>query len=122
MYKLVRLETPYIPDWIEDSGHFNTMPKPYVPSTLDEFNRLFLNYPVEYMDYRQAEIDGKRCSIKLVYFYDVAFALIEHYWEKRIDVYKVGCNHDWDCTVSRMCYAEYVCKKCGCGKVVDSSD
>jgi hypothetical protein len=21
-----------------------------------------------------------------------------------------------------MCYAEYVCKKCGCGKVVDSSD
>ncbi len=36
--------------------------------------------------------------------------------------FKLGCEHVWETTLSRMCYREYVCTICGQAKSEDSSD
>lgn len=36
--------------------------------------------------------------------------------------FRIGCSHEWKQTLSRMCYREYVCTKCGLTRAEDSSD
>jgi hypothetical protein len=82
------------------------------------------------------KITGKRkmyCDVNMFVNSDFGgIGWIEHYngaaTRSEIDAYKAQwfkwawCEHSYKTTLSRMCYREYECEKCGYKMAVDSSD
>jgi hypothetical protein len=53
---------------------------------------------------------------------DTGFALIGDYWEKKVSIFKFGCQHDSTSEEVGRCLTKYTCKKCGFVQTIDSSD
>jgi hypothetical protein len=53
---------------------------------------------------------------------DTGFALIGDYHEKKLSVFKFGCQHKFKQENVGNCLTKYTCEKCGFAKTVDSSD
>lgn len=53
---------------------------------------------------------------------DTGFAMIGDYWDKKISIFKFGCQHDFKSEEVGRCLTKYTCKKCSFAQTVDSSD
>lgn len=113
----------YFP-YIKDLKNWNELPEPCKEADegdKDLLLRRFFIYSPEFIEFRQVKIDGKLHYTKILYFHDVAFALL-YYNDKELKIYKIGCEHDLTMEEIGRCVDEYRCKKCGFVMVVDHSD
>jgi hypothetical protein len=106
----------------------NELPNPNEKSSFSKFINKFMNYPLLYRDYKQVYIDSKFRSVKLFYFQDEAYALVDVSTTsigvqavEDLEIYRIGCNHDYEAS-GRMFYTEYECKICNYTYSIDSSD
>jgi len=132
----------------KEFGSFNDMPPNWEEITESEFIWLFNVKPANRKQYyRQVVLPTVKghyshsvvpdykatCSVFFWVFPDFSgVGFITHYngaaTRSREDAYFAQwfkfkwCEHEWETLVSRMCYHEYRCTKCGYKEVVDSSD
>lgn len=53
---------------------------------------------------------------------DSGFALIGNYWDRKISIFKFGCEHQFKSKEVGRCLTKYTCEKCGFVETIDSSD
>lgn len=126
----------------EKLGGYNSMPPNWTEINEGEFLwRFCQKHANGYQDFRQVKLPStgyhgdKRASWCHVYLWinmDLAgVGMIVHYNGRCADedhgyhpqYFKFEyCQHEFETTVSRMCYWEGKCKKCGYVKAIDSSD
>jgi len=120
-----------IPQYITNFGSFNEMPKPFDKCEMNDFLNKFHAYSPEYIEFRQVIFDGENIhnglhTIHIYYFHDIAFGLMTEYDmysnKMKLDVYRIGCKHDYESYKIGRCLTHYKCKKCGYEETIDSSD
>ena len=114
--------------WCQDDGHYNHLPTPTRPATLDEFwYWLFQHHTT--IEHRQ--VKPKYQHVIIFWSDGSAFALLhperwtsqpQLHFTKPPEVLRIGCDHRYFVTHQIGCYKECKCDKCGHEKVIDSSD
>jgi hypothetical protein len=111
------------PSYINDMGGFNSLPTPFEKTTIDEYYDHLFTWGIQYVEFRQIILKERSqlFNTEIFYFYDIAFALVNNYNTKEVDVYRVGCNHEY-LEDSVGFDHTYTCKKCNTKFTVNSSD
>ncbi len=122
------------PQWITDMGNHNKLPTPYREISWHEFFSRW-TYNIEFIDFRQINIDGVR-NVHILWFFNEALAIAKPTkWKCGADEFKrdgiiyddkprffhIGCDHDFEHYSPYMFEHHYTCKKCGHKEVQDSS-
>lgn len=133
--KLIRDDEFNVPNWIENFGNYNHLPKPAIPCSIEEFWFHMAYYTPTHTDFRQVYLEGEGQAVfntKLFIFHDRAYAIVIRS-NGQTQAYRLGCVHQWnelgqDQCRSRnirhegQCWHVYECPKCKTIKVEDSSD
>jgi len=117
--------------WCQDNGHYNHLPTPNRPDTLDRFwYWLFQHNFTTEVRYITSPFNAQI----VIFWSDAsAYALIHPPHWKIVngncihttppEVLRIGCEHDYVVTGRPYnCYTEYKCAKCGHKTAIDSSD
>jgi hypothetical protein len=133
----------------ERLGGYNDLPPNWTEITESEWAWRFTGLRgVQFTDFRQAKMKslgrpwsgGKHVYPPQEMYHNIhmwvcwdwkGLALVADYTgeatRSEVDAFKLRyfkfhyCDHDYETTVSRMCYREMVCKKCGTKDTIDSS-
>ena len=108
-----------------------------IPTTVGQFFKMITTYTPTRMHFMQIIWVGTqpKPGIADKYFSGRWFSLHLFYFDHQYKdglavsteeggfpiVFKFGCQHDYETIVSRMCYSESKCKKCGHQLTIDSS-
>ena len=123
-YQYVSEEEVQFP-YIESGCGFNSMPRPFIEITHDEWFRQTHMWAFQYYDYKQimnkqdlVEMFGTDSGYAEAYIeYGISSAFVEvvkrYGNETIIKYFRIGCEHDWELISSdRISYTQK-CKKCG---------
>jgi hypothetical protein len=119
----------------ESLGGYNSLPPNWAEITEKEFSQSnFFSYTPEFVEFRQAPLDGTFTGIHLFHFFDgTGVALTRDYWKGTVRYFKfAACEHSLvelsgeDCRAAGIhhagnCYHVYRCTKCGFVQSMDSS-
>jgi len=129
-FSMERLEdNQHLPPRIQEtlSTPYNEKYSGWEEITIEEFARSrFFTECIIAHQYKQVVLDpdkgqeGVRC---FVFIDGGGFALAGEYWEKRLRIFRFGCDHEMEFQEQLgRCYRRYRCKKCGYTQDIDSSD
>lgn len=123
MYKKIYIQDDAVKlDYLSEPIHFNKMPKPYKEVSYKEYSAGCHMWHCEYSGFFQVgskdakDMFGEDCFYVSVY---CEFNK-EEGWAEAINnatdehkFYRIGCNHNWELTLSDSLTNTYRCKKCG---------
>lgn len=133
MYKLVYADRKEQEEFEKKFGRYNFAPPNLKEISQAEFFRALDFSPVavshkQIMESYDPSIKGYM-NLHMFIFSDGSGVGYTNDWqygktpEWKQTFYKFAvCEHEYKCTLSRMCYSEYLCTKCGHTYAVDSSD
>ena len=132
MYNLVYGDQEDQKTFEKKFGRYNDAPPNLKEITQDEFFHVLSTYSPEQQAYKQVMDDPRFDPVMNLHMYiysdgsGVAFTtewLPEKglgVWEQKFYSFAV-CEHNYEVTLSRMCYSELRCTKCGHQTSIDSS-
>jgi hypothetical protein len=108
--------------YLTNHGGFNSFPEPYEETDPNNLYDALATDTIAEIEFRQIEIDGIFCNVRIFYFYETAYGFVYDWQNKKVRVFHIGCKHSYKETSLGMCLHKYECTKCGYAKTVDTSD